>query len=276
MCGGDETINDDKDKHVNLFCATIRTNMTGKLSVFFVLVALILISACIQQPETKVKPSENKSGTYSNANRLLDDYKWKLDLVQEIQQRTDALGASAAKESYVEWKRRNSEAVDAGERLATYITENRDALSYYWTSDVLVLIAKNKVTFERDNQVLERKISSFELPRMPYKWQINYYDRDGSRDLGVLTFINRDNNLPNVRFRFVFYKSGGELYSEESVPLGDIAAGATIRKKISLPGRYVAEETWSRQKVFVYINGSVKEKLSYENDEWREEPLNST
>ncbi len=249
--------------------------MTGKWA-FFLVFALILISACIQPPETNATAPENKSGVYNNANRLFEDYKWKLDLVQEIQERTDALGANAPKESYVEWKRRNSEAIDAGERLATYITENRDALSYYWTSDVLVLIAKNKVTFERDNQVLERKISSLELPRMQYKWQINYYDREGSRDLGVLTFINRDNDLPNVRFRFVFYKSGGELYSEESVPLGDIAAGATIRKKISLPGRYLADETWSRQKVFLYINGSVKEKLVYENDEWREEPLNST
>ncbi len=250
--------------------------MTGKLAVFFVSIIIIAASACLQ-PESKEKPTDiNKSrGIYDNANRLLEDYKWKLYLVQEIQQRTDALGASAAKDLYVEWKRRNNEAIDAGERLATYITENRDVLSYYWTSDVLVLIAKNKVTFERDNQVLERKISSFELPRLPYKWQINYYDREGSRDLGVLTFINRHDDLLNVRFKFVFYTSSGDLYSEESVPLGDVAAGATVRKKISLPGRYLGGETWSKQNLFVYINGSVIEKLTYENDEWKEE-LNST
>jgi len=251
--------------------------MTRKLVVFFVSIIFIAASACLQ-PESREKPTDiNKTrGIYDSANRLFEDYKWKLDLVKEIQERADAFGANAPEESYVEWKRRNNEAIDAGERLATYITENRDALSYYWTSDVLVLIAKNKVTFERDNQVLERKISSFELPRMQYRWQINYYDREGSRDLGVLTFINRENNLSNVRFRFVFYRANGDIYSEESVPLGDVAAGATIRKKISLPGRYLADETWSRQKVFVYINGSVKEKLVYENDEWREEPLNST
>jgi hypothetical protein len=253
--------------------------MKGKLAVFLFLTAIIVAAGCVQQPEMKSqeKPLENNtSPIYSNANRLFGDYKWKLDLVTEIQQRTDALGKEATKEMYIEWERRNNEAIDAGERLATYITEHRDALDYYWTSDVLVLIAKNKVTFERDNQALEQMIKSLEQPQKLYKWQIDYYGREGSRDLGILTFINSGKTLPNVKFRFEFYKSSGDLYSEDSVPIGDVSDGKIVQKKVSLPGRYTGEETWSQEKIFVYVNGSVKEIMVYENDIWKEEQINNT
>lgn len=253
--------------------------MTGKLAVFLVLTAIIVAAGCVQQP--KIKSQEKTIGNdtspiYSNANRLYGDYKWKLDLVAEIQQRTDALGKEATKEMYIEWERRDNEAIDAGERLATYITEHRGALDYYWTSDVLVLIAKNKVTFERDNQALEQMITSIEQPQKLYKWQIDYYGREGSRDLGILTFINRGNTLPNVKFRFEFYKSSGDVYSLDSVLMGDVSPGKIVQKKVSLPGRYAGEETWSQEKIFVYVNGSVKEIRVYENDVWTEERINNT
>ena len=141
---------------------------------------------------------------------------------------------------------------------------------------MLVLIDKNNVTFERDNQGIEQKIYSLEHPQKRYGWRIDYYGREGSRDLGVLTFVNRGKNISNVKFRFVFYISSGALYSEESIPIGDVASGETVRKKVSLPGRYAGEETWSREKVFLYINGSIKEIMVYENDEWREEQINVT
>jgi hypothetical protein len=110
-------------------------------------------------------PTQNRDqGIVDNANRLNDDYKWKLDLVAEIQKRTDALGTAATKEMYIEWKLRNKEAIESGERLASYITENRNVLDQKWVSDELVFIANNKVTFERDNQNLEQIINSPESP----------------------------------------------------------------------------------------------------------------
>jgi hypothetical protein len=110
-------------------------------------------------------PTQNRDqGIVDNANRLNDDYKWKLDLVIEIQKRTDALGTAATKEMYIEWKLRNKEAIESGERLASYITENRNVLNQKWVSDALVLIANNKVTFERDNQNLEQLINSPQSP----------------------------------------------------------------------------------------------------------------
>ncbi len=254
--------------------------MTVKLVVFLIAAAIIASTACVQPPDNKgkEKPSDdNKSqGIYSNANRLFGDYKWKLDLVIEIQKRTDVLGTDAPKELYVEWKLRNNEAIDAGERLATYITENRQVLDYYWTSDVLVLIAKNKVTFERDNKALDQMIYSLENPKKLYKWQIEYYGREGSRDLGTLIFTNSGRTLLNVKFRFTFYKSSGDLYSVDSLPIGDIASGKIVRKKVSLPGRYTGEETWSRETISVYINGTVKESWVYENGEWMEQEVNLT
>lgn len=105
--------------------------------------------------------SEEKrmQGIFDNTKRLYEEYKWKLDLVTEIQTRTDALGTSASRDMYIEWIRRNNEAISAGEELASYITENRDILDNKgtiknWASDTLILIAKNKVVFERDNQGL--------------------------------------------------------------------------------------------------------------------------
>lgn len=102
---------------------------------------------------------EKINGIFDNAKRLYEDYIWKLNLVSEIQGRTDAFGASASRDMYIEWFRRNTEAITAGEALATYITENRDVLDNKgtiknWASDTLVLVAKNKVTLERDNQAL--------------------------------------------------------------------------------------------------------------------------
>lgn len=255
--------------------------MTVKLVVFLIAAAIIASTACVQPPQinqSKEKPpDDNKSqGIYSNANRLFGDYKWKLDLVIEIQKRTDALGSDAPKELYIEWKLRNNEAIEAGERLATYITENRQVLDYYWTSDVLVLIAKNKVTFERDNKAIDQMIYSLENLKKRYKWQIEYYSREGSRDLGTLIFTNSGRTLLNVKFRFAFYKSSGDLYSDESLPIGDVAPGKIARKKLSLPGRYTGEETWSQQTISLYINGTVRESWVYENDEWVEQDVNST
>lgn len=251
-----------------------------KLYVFLILTAIFAFVGCVDSSSIKnqEEPADlNKSqGILDNAIRLYEDYKWKLDLVAEIQQRTDAQGTEATTGMYIEWKRRNNESIEAGERLATYIIEHRDVLSQYWTSDILVLIAKNKVTFERDNQGIEQKIYSLEQPQKRYGWKIDYYGREGSRDLGALTFANMGKNLSNVKFRFAFYESSGATYSEESIPIGDIASGKTVRKKVSLPGRYTGVETWSQEKVFLYINGSVKEIMVYENDEWREEQVNTT
>lgn len=110
-------------------------------------------------------PDQNKiQGIVDNANRLKDDYNWKVDLVTEIQKRTDALGTAATKEMYVEWKLRNKEAIESGERFASYITENRNALDQKYVSDTLVLISQNKVTYERDNQNFEQIINAPESP----------------------------------------------------------------------------------------------------------------
>ncbi len=224
---------------------------------------MIVFMGCLETSDIKSqeKQLDNKTrGIFDNANRLYEDYRWKLDLVNEIQQRTDALGIEATKEMYIEWKRRNSEAIESGERLATYITEQRDVLDRYWTSDVLILIAKTKVTFERDNQAIEQKIYSLEKPAKRYKWRIEFYGREGSRDLEVLIFENLGKNLSSVKFRFEFYKASGELYSTESINIGDVAFGGIVRKKISMPGRYVGEETWSERKIFAYINGVWEEQ----------------
>ncbi len=106
--------------------------------------------------------TENAQGVVDNTNRLKLDYYWKLELVGEIQKRTDALGTSATKGHYVEWKLRNNNAIDAGERLATYITEHFKELDAKWASDTLSFIAMNKVTLLRDNQSLEQTISQWE------------------------------------------------------------------------------------------------------------------
>ncbi len=187
------------------------------LMVFFVLIIIVSITGCFESSDinkSKVdssitneskgdSPIINESkGIYDNANRLYDDYKWKLDSVSEIQARTDALGTDATKEMYIEWKRRDSEAIDAGERLATYITEHRDVLDQYWTSDILVLIAKNKVTFERDNQAHEQIINSFENLTKKFVWQISFYGSEGGRDSGTIMFQSTGKNLSNVKFIF--------------------------------------------------------------------------
>lgn len=232
-------------------------------SVVFLVLTMIVFMGCLETSgiKSQEKPLDNKTrGIFDNANRLYEDYRWKLDLVNEIQQRTDALGIEATKEMYIEWKRRNSETIESGERLTTYITEQRDVLDRYWTSDVLVLIAKTKVTFERDNQAIEQKIYSLEKPAKRYKWRIEFYGREGSRDLGVLIFENLGKNLSSVKFRFEFYKASGEQYSTESINIGDVAFGGIVRKKISLPGRYLGKETWSERKIFTYINGVWEEQ----------------
>ncbi|MCZ7400954.1 MAG: hypothetical protein O8C61_01890 [Candidatus Methanoperedens sp.] len=254
--------------------------MMEKLYVLLILTVIIAFAGCVESADNNNRDKQadlNKTqGILDNLNRLYGDYEWKLDLVAEIQQRTDAQGSDATTEMYIEWKRRNNESIEAGERLATYIIEHRNVLTQYWTSDVLVLIAKNKVTFERDNQGIEQKIYSLEQPQKRYGWKIDYYGRDGSRDLGTLTFVNKGKNLSNVKFIFEFYESNGATYSEQSVPIGNVSSGKTVFKKVSLPGRYIGEETWSQEKVFLYINGSVKEIMVYENDEWIEEEVNTT
>jgi hypothetical protein len=244
-----------------------------KLYVFLILAATFMFAGCIDVLSENQADIDKNQGIYDNTARLYDEYRWKLDLVAEIQQRTDAQGTEAPAEMYVEWKRRNTESIVAGERLATYIIEHRDVLNQFWTSDVLVLIAKNKVTFERDNQGIEQKIYSLQYPQKQFGWKIEYYGREGSMDLGVLTFTNRGKNLSDVEFRFAFYDSSSTTYSDKSIPMGDVASGKTVRKKVSLPGRYTGVQTWIKQKVFVYINGSVKEIMVYENDEWIEEEI---
>lgn len=237
--------------------------MTRMLVAFLVLIMIAGAAGCLETSgieKIQEKPSDVNKGIFDNANRLYEDYKWKLEQVNEIQQRTDALGREATKEMYIEWKRRNNEAIESGERLATYITEQRDVLDRHWTSDILVLIAKTKVTFERDNQAIEQKIYSLEKPTKKYKWRIEFYEREGSRDLGVLTFENMGKNLSDVKFRFEFYKSNGEQYSTESLNIGDVASGEIVRKKLSLPGRYSGVETWSEKKTFVYVNGAWEEQ----------------
>lgn len=65
---------------------------------------------------------------------------------------------------YIEWKLRNELATESGERYASYITENRNALDQNWVSDILVLISGNKVNLDRDNQNIEQIINSLESP----------------------------------------------------------------------------------------------------------------
>ncbi|NJD52661.1 MAG: hypothetical protein FIB07_07310 [Candidatus Methanoperedens sp.] len=254
-----------QEQTVNLFLR--------KLIFLLLLILISGLSGCIEpSPENNVELSEsniseinasgaNKNqGMFDNADRLYDEYKWKLDLVTEIQNRTDAMGTAATKEMYIEWKRRNNEAIDEGERLANYITENRDILGQYWTSDILVLIAKNKVTFERDNQNLEQIVRSTEAPEIQYSWKIDYYGTDGGEDLGIMEFENQGKNLSNIKFRFEFYQSSGEQYSTRGLQIGDVASGATVRKKISIPARYYGTSSWSTRKVFIYINETWKEE----------------
>lgn len=247
-----------------------------KLYIFSILIAILVFAGCIdvssENSESQTDINKNQ-GIYDNTARLYGEYKWKLDLVAEIQQRTDSQGAEATAGMYIEWKRRNNESIVAGERLTTYIIEHRDVLSQYWTSDILVLIAKNKVTFERDNQGIEQKIYSLQYPQKQYGWRIEYYGREGGMDLGMLTFANRGTNLPDVKFRFAFYDSSGATYSDKSIQIGDVDSGKTIYKKVSLPGRYTGGSTWTQEKVFIYINGSLKEIMVYEDNEWKEETV---
>ncbi len=94
------------------------------------------------------------SDVSGNLKRLENDYEDKLNLVDEIQKRTDSLGSSAKKADYSEWRLRNSEAVDSGEHLASYIREHLNELNSGKCTDLLVLLATNKERLERDNQAL--------------------------------------------------------------------------------------------------------------------------
>ena len=118
----------------------------------------------IADVEKQVSTNNKNQGIADNANRLKDDYDLKLGQVEEIQKRTDVLGTEATNEMYIEWKLENKAAIDSGEKLASYITENRDALDEKWVSDTLVLIATNKVNHERDNDELEQLINTPESP----------------------------------------------------------------------------------------------------------------
>ncbi|MFZ3169892.1 MAG: hypothetical protein WA130_19945 [Candidatus Methanoperedens sp.] len=243
-----------------------------KLVFLLLLISISGLSGCVEpssptssaspSPKNTVESSEinENQGIFDNANRLYDEYKWKLDLVTEIQNRTDAMGTAATKEMYIEWKRRNNESIDEGERLANYITEHRDILGEYWISDILVLIAKNKVTFERDNQILEQTISSLEKSEIQYRWKIDYYGTEGTEDLGIMEFENQGKNLSNIKFRFEYYDSDGKQYSMRSLQVGDVASGAIVRKKVSIPGRRYGSGTWSTSKTFIYINEKWKEE----------------
>lgn len=118
----------------------------------------------IADVENQVSTNNKNQGIVDNANRLKDDYDLKLGQVEEIQKRTDALGTEATKEMYIVWKLENKATIELGEKLTSYITENRDALDEKWVSDTLVLIATNKVNHERDNQELEQLINTPESP----------------------------------------------------------------------------------------------------------------
>lgn len=256
------------------------------LVIFFMLIMIFSATGCFESSDISksrdessiINESEGESltineskGIYDNANRLYDDYKWKLDLVSEIQTRTDALGTDATKEMYVEWKRRDNEAIDAGERLATYITEHRDILNQYWTSDILVLIAKNKVTFERDNQAHEQIINSFENPTKKFLWELIFYGSEGGKDLGTITFQNTGKNLSNVKFTFLLTEYDGDFYSSESVLIGDVAKGKIVTKKVSIPSRYWGGETWSIMDLSIYVNNTIEEKWVLRDGEWKEQ-----
>lgn len=78
--------------------------------------------------------------------------------------------------------------------------------------------------------------------------------------MGIMEFENQGKNLSNIKFRFEFYRSGGEQYSTRSLQVGDVASGATVRKKISIPARYYGAPSWSTGKVFIYINETWKEE----------------
>lgn len=252
--------------------------------IFFILLMVISVTGCTSSDinESKVNlpivneskvdlPIVNESkGIYDNANRLYEEYNWKLDLVTEIQTRTDALGTDATREMYIEWKLRNSNAIEAGERLATYITEHKDILNQYWTSDILVLIAKNKVTAERDNQNLEQMIYSFENPNKKFLWQISFYSGEG-KDVGAITFQSTDKSLSNVKFTFLLLTSSGKFYASETVLFGDVAKGKTITKNVYLPTRYWGEENWNQMNVSIYVDGEVEEKWIWKDDEWKEQ-----
>jgi hypothetical protein len=246
------------------------------LVIFFILTMIIGVTGCVESSDINksnidLSNVNESKGIYDNANRLYEDYKWKLNLVTEIQNRTDALGTDATKENYIEWKLRNNETIESGERLATYITEHRDVLNQYWTSDILVLIAKNKVTSERDNQNIEQIINSFENPNKKFLWQISFYGNENGRDVGAITFQNTGKNLSNVKFIFLLLTNSGNLYDSESVLLGDVAQGKTITKKVSMPSRYWGQETWSQMNLSIYVNGVVEEKWVFRDDEWIEQ-----
>jgi predicted DNA-binding protein YlxM (UPF0122 family) len=95
-----------------------------------------------------------------HANQLFDDYSRKNNLTDEIQIRIDALGSAATKEMYIEWIKRNNEAIDSGDALTAYINKNRDKLNQHWTIDVLKYVAVYKMVFETNNQALKKTISS--------------------------------------------------------------------------------------------------------------------
>ncbi len=95
---------------------------------------------------------------FGNANRLNSAYNDAISLVTEIQQRCDAMGALVTRSCYLEWMNRNSNAITAGERLASYTRENVNVLNSgtppNWGSDLLARISLNKERMERDNQIL--------------------------------------------------------------------------------------------------------------------------
>ncbi len=97
-----------------------------------------------------------------NANRLKNEYQDKLNLVDEIQKRTDALGSSAGISYYVEWANRNGAAILAGDQLSSYIQEHVKDLNTEWTVNAVSWVSTNKERLSRDNQGLIQTISQMQ------------------------------------------------------------------------------------------------------------------
>lgn len=115
-----------------------------------------------------------------NADYLKNEYQDKLNLVDEIQKRTDALGSSAGISYYVEWANRNGAAILAGDQLSSYIQEHVNDLNTEWTVNAVSWVSTNKERLSRDNQTLVQTISQMQSTLQSTQAQ-QYYNKGYSQ-----------------------------------------------------------------------------------------------
>jgi len=216
------------------------------------------------------------TATIDYANGLIDEYNHKSNETVESASvlNTTISGTLSPKAAYVDMKNKNEELLKLGDGVELYIKDNFDALDARSYSDILAVIAKNKGQAETENRVIDALLEEYDnytptpTPQGDkYIWEINYYGTENGNYLGIITFENKGDNLRAVKFKFEFYKASGAFYSDKKFDVGDVAGGQIVKKKVDIPTRSYSYEVWSKEKIFVTVNGGPWEEQQLQNYE---------